>query len=192
MGKIKEKLYFKIRQIEKQDYNWINEEIKDSCFKRIHHMVGKECFYNDYPSFELEKTIIYSDNDNMHKKIDDFLCDFFPDELFRFSARIDLVTELSVWEMKCTNTISTEHLLQVVIYAWLWRMVVENIEELENIRDFKIFNIKTGEIFRLDASTQQLNDIMILLLKGKYSNKEFQKDDNFISDCKNYILNNNT
>lgn len=187
---VKEKLYFKIRQIEKQDYDWINEEIIDSCFKQIHNIVGKECFYNDCPSFELEKTIIYSDNDIIHKKIDDFLCDFFPDELFRFSARIDLVTELSVWELKCTNTISTDHLLQVVIYAWLWRMVVENIEELENIRDFKIFNIKTGEIFRLDASTQQLNDIMILLLKGKYCNKEFQKDDNFISDCKSYISNN--
>jgi len=184
---VKEKLYFKIHQIKSDEYTWLSEDTVNACFARIHGILRDECILNESFSGELEQTIIRQSDDLIHRKIDDFLCEFFPDELFRFTARVDLTTDFCVWELKCTTTITNEHLLQVVIYAWIWRMVVEDIENLENIRDFKIFNIKTGELLVLDATTEQLNDIMLHLLKGKYGKKEQKKDVDFVSECHNYI-----
>ena len=183
---VKEKLYFKINQIKQDEYNWLTEDTVNACFTRIHGTLRDECIQNESFSGELEQTIIKQCDDRIHKKIDDFLCDFFPDELFRFTARVDLTTDFCVWELKCTTNITNEHLLQVVIYAWIWRMVVEDMENLENIRDFKIFNIKTGELLVLDATTEQLNDIMLHLLRGKYGKKEQKKDVDFFSECHSF------
>jgi hypothetical protein len=185
---VKEKLYFKINQIGLDEYNWLSGPIITSCFSRIHETLGIECMQRGHFSSELERTIISKNDDNIHKKIDDFLCDYFPNELFRFTARVDLVTEFCVWELKCTSAIVNDHLLQVIIYAWLWRMVIEDVEQLTNFCDFKIFNIKSGEILRLEATTEQLNTIIIALLKGKYYSKESKKDDDFINECKYFIL----
>ena len=179
----KEKLYFKLKQIDKDEYEWLSNDMIQSCFSRMNNVLYNEIFYNNYFSAESEKTII--NHGTEHSKIDSFLLPYFPNELFRFSARVDLVTEFSVWELKCCNSIVNDHLLQVVIYAWIWRMVVEDIENLTNVCDFKIFNIKTGEILRLEATTDQLNIIMIKLLKGKYGEKEVKQDHDFIQDCIN-------
>jgi hypothetical protein len=181
----KEKLYFKLKQIERDEYEWLTNEMIQSCFSRIHHEIHPELFYNGEFSAESEKTIIHQGMD--HAKIDSFLLPFFPNELFRFAARVDLVTELTVWELKCCNSIVNDHFIQVVIYAWIWRMVVEDMENLKNVCDFKIFNIKTGEIYRLEATTEQLNTIMLKLLQGKYGEKEMKQDHDFIQDCHDFI-----
>jgi len=161
----------------------------NTCFERMHSSFSHECMNKEGKlSGEMEKTLIYQSDEEIHKPIDDLLCEHFPNELFRFTGRVDLVTEYCVWELKCTTDISNDHFLQVVIYAWLWRMVVENLEQLENVRDFRIFNIKTGDMFRLEASTEELNFIMISLLKGKYGEREVLVDSDFINDCKEYLL----
>ena len=118
---VKEKLYFKIHQIKQDEYNWLTEDTVNACFARIHGMLRDECikspddlvvggyeerkppYQNGSFSGELEQTIIKQSDDRIHKKIDDFLCDFFPDELFRFTARVDLTTDFCVWELKCTT-----------------------------------------------------------------------------------------
>jgi hypothetical protein len=119
--------------------------------------------------------------------IDACLEPWFPHDLFRFTARVDFVTDYSVWELKCTSEISTDHLLQVVIYAWLWRMTQEKVESWDRILDFKIFNIKTGEMFRLEATTEVLTQIMVALLQGKYMEKEKKEDMDFVQECKNIL-----
>ena len=184
---VKEKLYFKINQISFDEYTWLTEDIIQQCFQRMYHKLVFECFIDDSPNFDLETTIIRQTEDNLHKKIDDFLINYFPNELFRFTARIDLLTDYSVWELKCTNSITYDHLLQVVVYAWIWRMVLEDIENLENIRDFKIFNIKTGELLVMNATDEQLNSIMISLLKGKYYVNDTLNNDKFLDECNNVI-----
>lgn len=185
---VKEKLYFKLNQIQEDEYDWISEEVMNEGFKRMHNIFGYECFSNGVYEAEMEKTIIHQSDEVLHKKIDDYTIELFPNELFRFTARVDIITNYCVWEMKCTNGLVNDHLLQVIIYAWLWRMVVENIEKLENVLDFRIFNIKTGEIMRLEATTDQLNTIMVSLLKGKYGEKPPKEDGDFIKECKDYIL----
>jgi hypothetical protein len=178
---VKEKLYFKYKQIEKDEYNWLTLDIMKECFKRMYETLGNECS-SDNP-FEIEKTIVRPNN----KKINEYLSTFFPDEEFDFTARVDLVTNDSVWEIKCVNTVSNDHLIQVVIYAWIWRIVQEDIINLENIREFKLFNIKTGEIHVLNASTAELNTIIVLLLKDKFGKKETKIDEDFVIECQSYI-----
>ncbi len=185
---VKEKLYSKINQIKRDEYIWLSDEVMDKCFERIGDVLEEECIINGKFTADVEKTIIYSSDDKAHEKIDDFLCEFFPNELFRFTARTDLITDDSVWEIKCTSMISNDHFLQVVIYAWIWRMISENVPEFENIKCFKIFNIKTGEIYILNAYTSELNTIMLALLRGKYGNKIPQIDNDFIKDCRSHIM----
>jgi hypothetical protein len=87
------------------------------------------------------------------------------------------VTEKSVWEIKCTSKITIDHLLQVIIYAWLWRILVADD------RNIRILNIKTGEVLELQATNEELTQIMIALLKGKYCEPVIKTDEEFVRDC---------
>ena len=106
--------------------------------------------------------------------------DITPDTVrFRFSARVDLVTSKYVYELKCTSEISLEHRVQVVIYAWLYKVL--GLPE----REFRIFNIKTGELLTLNADFKDLNTIIRTVIKGKYIDTNKFSDDEFID----YIVN---
>ena len=85
-----------------------------------------------------------------------------------------MITENTVWELKCTSQVSIEHLLQVVIYAWLWFSVNPDSNKL-----FKILNIKSGEIYQLISSYKQLTHIMVLLIEGKYGKTKILNDADF-------------
>lgn len=185
---VKEKLYSKLNQIKRDEYIWLSDTVMDKCFERIGDVLEDECIVDNEIDAEIENTIINQSDDKAHERIDDFLCDYFPNELFRFTARTDLITQDSVWEIKCTTTLTNDHFLQVVIYAWIWRMVYENVPEFENIKCFKIFNIKTGEVYILNAYTSELNKIMLTLLRGKYGAKIPQIDNDFIKDCRSHIV----
>jgi hypothetical protein len=125
----------------------------------------------------VEYTIIHQSNDEQHVRIDAFLATKFPkEEKFRFTARVDAVTDKTVWELKCTSKLSIDHLLQVIIYAWLWKMT----NDVEDEKQFKILNIKTGEVMRLNATMDELNYIMNALLQGRFSEHEIKTDEEFI------------
>lgn len=185
----KEKLYFKLKQISTNEYNWLSDDVVNECFQRLYNELFIECCTNTNNIFqgEVEKTFIKHYDEQAHSKIDEVLRPHFPTELFRFTARADLLSEYCLWEIKCTNTISNEHLIQVVIYAWLWRLSLEDIENLENIVDFKIFNIKSGEIYKLEATTEELTTIVVSILKGKYLKTEIKNDEEFFKDCINIV-----
>jgi len=173
-----ERLYFKLRQIDINEYNWLTDQMVDNCMGRFNEIIGKEC-KRKIPVFE-QVLIDYSMNDE-HESIDAILRNYFDKHVtFRFSARLDLVTEFSVWELKCTTKITIDHLLQVVIYAWLWRII---IEDDANPRTIRIFNVKTGENLRLDATMDELTQIMVALLKGKYNKPVAKTDLEFTEDC---------
>ena len=96
-----EQLYFKLKQISKDDCNWLLEEDIDKCKLRLDDVIKKE-FENEEP--KIEHTFIHNSNDEMHIKIDEKLEGHMKNNTkFRFTARADLVTETTVWELKCTN-----------------------------------------------------------------------------------------
>jgi hypothetical protein len=121
-------------------------------------------------------------DDDAHSNIDEYLRDKIDENLvFRFTARVDTITENSVWEIKCTSNTTIDHMMQVVIYRWLWQMTTD--EE----KQFKLFNIKTGEIYLLEATDEEIDSIMLALLKGKYEKTERITDEQFLKNCNNYM-----
>lgn len=166
-----EKLYYKLKQI--KNYDWLEEEAVEKCIERLNDVVGKDCVEGS-PIFE--HTIIHSFMDDEHVETDTLLKEYFENDKFRITARLDLITDNTVWELKCCTQLSVEHLIQVVFYAWIWRVM--NYED----KEFKLFNIRTGECLLLEASIEELTTIIVALLKGKYDKIEIKTDEEFIGD----------
>jgi hypothetical protein len=67
-----------------------------------------------------------------------------------------------------------DHQLQVVIYAWLYRMLGYPR------KTFKLFNIRTNEVQELNATREEIDFVMISLLQGKYQKMERKSDEDFL------------
>lgn len=173
---MKEKLYFRLNQIKNEEYNWLSDEVIESCKKIMNENIlsGIE----NIDSIKQEQTIIDSTMLTELVMIDEILRPYMgikiPEAKYVFTARVDMITENTIWELKCTGQVSIEHLLQVIIYAWLWFSIYPDSDKI-----FKVLNIKTGEIFQLKSSTKQLTDIIILLIEGKYGKTRILSDDDF-------------
>jgi hypothetical protein len=179
---VQEKLYFKLKQITPGEYNWLTVDIVNKC------MTTLKCSICPSTRNEFEKQIIHHSFELEHAKLDAKLYEHFGYETkFRFSARIDLLTNDTLWELKCTSNLTMDHKLQVIIYAWLWRVLFEG-DESTNKKEHKLLNIRTGEILRLDATVDELTEIVVSLLKGKYGKNTILTDEEFIANCKDYIL----
>ena len=98
------------------------------------------------------------------------------------SAVVDAVDEDCVYEFKCTDMLTLEHKLQLLIYSWLWEKCMM---DLHGMRMFKIFNIRTGEVLKLNHTSPKINIIVNNLLKYKYGPKTNLNDDEFIKQCLN-------
>jgi AAA domain len=181
---VQEKLYFKLQQILPSEYNWLTEEVVAICKQRLDLVIGRE-------TVELhEHVLIHTKMEEEHAAIDVALAPFFVQGVgpnrdgnklptkYRFTARLDMVTQESVWELKCCQQITLDHQLQVVIYAWLWRIL-----HPECTKKVKIFNIKTGEILELCATADDLTTIVVELLRGKYEKPVVLTDAQFLEQC---------
>lgn len=159
-------LYSRIKQIPIDDYTWLTEDIVNKCFSRLDDTIGEECKSG---SWKTEAYIIRQTDDLNHIMIDEILNEYMPAEtsntVYRFSARADLVTDKSLWELKCTSQITLEHKLQLVIYAWLYECSYNNTNTAG--KNFYLFNIKTNEHLQLIATREQLTSILIEVIKGK-------------------------
>ena len=167
-----EKLYFKLKQIGEHEYNWITDAMMERAKVRLEKTVGSEC-KESKPL--IEKTIIHQSQEMEHEAIDNYLQEYFEEGVhFRFTARTDLITSDAVWEIKCVREITMDHQLQVVIYAWLYKLL--GYPE----KKFKIFNIRTNEIQELNADMEELDFIVISLLQGKYQKVAKLSDEEFL------------
>jgi hypothetical protein len=175
---IQERLYFKVKQIGRDEYTWLSNDVVNQCMERLNLVCGGE----PGPKTS-EFMLIHHSMEDAHAKIDQLLAPHFPESYrFRFSAILDLVTETSVWELKCTENINLDHKLQLIIYAWLWKMMDKPTKE------FKLFNITSGELYTLNSGLdEELNTIVIALLRGKYDEQTVKTDAEFIEMCQDYL-----
>lgn len=181
---IQERTLFRVNQIQLEEYNWLTPEIIEKTNTRI-----SEQFPKGTTATEIEQTIIY-DNDELHTKIDEWMSARLPElNKIRFTAaRVDVITPDTIWELKCTNDISVEFLMQVVVYAWIWKMVYPH-----QPKTFRIFNIKTNEIRRLEPTNSgEFDQIMYEILKGKYLKDTPISDEVFVQQCKEMVNDNPT
>jgi hypothetical protein len=180
---MQEKLYSKLKQIGRDEYTWLSVEMRDKCVSRLNEHLGHEFNKGGEKKVEVEKLLIHYVHETEHNLIDAALYPYFSyEKRFRFCARADLVSDTTLWELKCTSKITFEHRMQVVIYTWLWRTL-----HPESPRKTQIFNIRTGEKLRLESSDEDLTRIMVSLLRGKYEESVILNDEEFVNQCINII-----
>jgi hypothetical protein len=175
---MQESLYFKLSQIDRDQYTWLTDSTMEICKHRMKKYVGADC-QNKMP--DVEEYITIASNEDQHERIDEIINEnILADCKYRFTARVDIITENIVWELKCTKELSIENKLQLVIYAWLWR---NRTNHTGDEKQFKLFNIRTGEMLRLEATNEELTVIVMELLKSKFKKTEPKTDDEFVADC---------
>uniref|UniRef100_A0A6C0I4R4 Uncharacterized protein n=1 Tax=viral metagenome TaxID=1070528 RepID=A0A6C0I4R4_9ZZZZ len=171
---VQETLYSKLMQMDRDEYTWISENIVDQCMHRLTTVIGS-------PISPLVEEVIIQGEDRDHVDIDTILAPYFDEYTkFRFTGRVDLITEDALWELKCTSKLSIDHMLQTIIYAWLWFT-----QNPEDTRSVKLFNIRTGETLRLTATYDELTTVMVTLLRGKYEEQPEKTDEEFVLHCIN-------
>ena len=83
----------------------------------------------------------------------------------------------AVYEVKCTSELALEHRLQLVVYAWLWRVYCRNAP----VR-FKLVNIKTGRVEKLDAArVADVDRLMRLVVRSTWAALPSSTDDEFLA-----------
>lgn len=192
----REKLYFRLNQIKHHHYNWLSDHIIHKCLHRLDGFIGLK---KKPPSqLLIEHHIVDYDMKEENDKINAILMPHFPDgKKFRFSAVTDLITDKCIWELKCTSTISIEHRLQLVIYSWIWKVLHNDksvhkphkkyLRKSSRDKDAIVVNIKTGEMMKIEATFHELTQIVVSLLKSKYTEIQEKTDDQFVDDCLKFL-----
>ena len=181
-----EKLYFKLKQIDSSEYLWLTNEMVDNCNERMDRIICNTHHERKDEIESFENTFIHFSQDDKHISIDELLQPHVQKmEKYRFTARVDLITTDCVWELKFVNEITIEHYLQFVIYAWLWKCVYRNDpDETLRTKEFKLFNIRKEEVYKLTASFEELTEIVILMIKGKYEAVVEETNEEFVKSVK--------
>lgn len=155
-----ENLLFKLNQID--NYNWLTQDMIDMCIKNLQNNFGKDVLY--------EQTICDKcKNYYTHEH------DLYGD--INICGRIDAIDENYVWELKCTSSITLEHLLQLTIYAWLYEKCFGKYKK------YRILNIRTGEIRELEYQEHLIDQVIELLFINKYDPKFKYSDEKFLVNC---------
>ena len=175
---VSNKTYSRVKQIPRDNYTWLSEEMITQTIERLRNTIGTKCDSNWCPEY----TLIHRESDEEHMMIDKLLSPYLKkNQVYRFTCRCDIATESSFWELKCTSQLTVEHKIQLVLYAWLYQnkgygLLDGNKKE----KEFHLFNFKTHEHLQLKATTEQLNQIIVEVVKGKQV-KSYLNDEEFLS-----------
>jgi hypothetical protein len=167
-----QKLRSNLKQVDK--YNWLTKPIVNTCCKNL--------------AMNIKENPIYE------RKIGN--CGIEQERFFRFKSPIygninvrnsvDCYDDEILWEFKCVTAITIEHILQLVVYAWIW----ENcMSEKYGDREFNILNIRTGEKINIKYETETIDEIMEVLFENKFGLKPKITNEEFLEKC-NTIYNN--
>ena len=174
---VREKLYSKLKQI--HNYDWIPDEKRQQCIQRMQQWISPN------EPIEVQKFIVSFDDLTAQEKINAALHNLAVDGgggeqhyEFQFSARVDALTDQSLWEFKFVPELSIEHFIRVMIYAWIWLTLYP-----KQRRRFMLFNIRTNHVYELTPRYRELTDIVILLIQSKYGKQEAEKDQAFVEKC---------
>jgi hypothetical protein len=161
---IDEGYHGQLAQIKK--YTWLEDEIAQQCIDLLEEHVG----LRGTKQFEVD---VGSTSQTM------FGC-------IEIGGAIDIMSDDAIWEVKCTDTLQLEHLLQIIVYAWLYQ---KHGGGTETERAFKIINIRTGEVRQLvDDAQFQIQNIVDALFNYKYKEIERSTDEEFVERCRSEAL----
>ena len=181
-----ENLYFKLAQI--VSYDWLSQDNVDAMFGNM------DAHISEPANLEYEVAIIkdkYKTAEltaDKYSRIDEFIERHMGKEfgILRMNAIVDAISPDTIWEFKCVEALTSEHRLQLLIYAWLIKMTGECVSDMK----FKLLNIRTGEMQTLDHSSPLVDEIMVMMLKAKFEKHVPKSDEEFVRDCLDYNIKN--
>jgi hypothetical protein len=84
-----------------------------------------------------------------------------------------------VYELKCVQTVTSENILQLAIYAWMIEGL--NLNRQAKVT-YKLFNIFTNEVIEV-IYNEKIKGMVEFLVKAKYGSLERCSDEEFIEKC---------
>jgi len=164
---LSENIHSKLNQI--TSYNWLTPEIVKQCHKNLSANIGDGAIYEcQVGNCEDANGRFYQFKSNTYGTVE-------------IRGRIDAYDNDTVWELKCVSSLQLEHLLQIIIYAWVWDKCMK---EKSGIKSYKILNIRTREIRTITYENIVIDEIMNILFDNKYSKIDKSTDEDFIKKCK--------
>jgi len=155
---LKERIYNKIQQITR--HNWITDALVEECFVTLRKHVKP--------------------TDTRYERPIEYECPLFPEfGTIVFSGFLDTSDAETILELKCTDSLSLEHMLQLVMYAWMWEKVHSDLGP----RTFKLVNVRTGQVMLLHPNTQRMEEAVRILLRNKYEKPKEVSDSEFVRVC---------
>jgi hypothetical protein len=152
-------IFYKLVQIE--NYNWIDKKQINKCIQNMDNKVIKK--------LEYEKIITYNYNSNKYGELN-------------IIGRINAYNENNIYQIISTDSITNEHLLDLVCNVWLYTKT-KSTTNTDN-SNYYIYNIVTDELRQI-INLDYINIIMELLLENKLEKKYKNSDYDFFKDCLN-------
>lgn len=163
---LSEKIYSKLKQIDK--YDWLTKEMVDMCKKNISSNILKSAQY--------EQELGQCENEN--GKFFQYITNTYG--TINIKGRVDCYDDEVLWEFKCVESLQLEHMLQLVVYMWIWE---KSMKKNYGKRKFKLLNIRTGEVREIKYKSHVIDEIMDVIFINKYIPKEKDDDAEFIQKC---------
>lgn len=174
-------LKFKLAQIHPNSYNWLTSEMVLNVHSNMEiYMNTQQNIKFEYPISEYTKV-----DDETYKEIDLFVekkC--VGVNKIRFKSVADAISDTDIWEFKCVTSLTIENKLQLIIYAWLWKML---LEKKMGPRKCNLINIRTGELQVLNYNSPLIDEIMVHVIQSKYKKIEVIDDFKFLENCNTNI-----
>jgi hypothetical protein len=165
---------FKLNQI--NNYNWLSKANLDLCINRMDTLtLSKNTIFEK--KLSVQKDILFHNKD-----ISGFIDCYDP-------------SQNHIYEFKCTERIEYEHILQLAIYIYLYRVNNGNVKIFNTVLDlfnqyhnfkndprFFIYNILTDELIEIIIEQNDLKDMIKYLVDSKYASIIKKKDNEFIEE----------
>ena len=158
---------FKTEQI--KEYKWLASKPLKSCLERLGSVVSK-----DGTTYEVSveaKEVIYNR---------------------RLVGIVDVIDGMKniVYELKCVQTVTSENILQLAIYAWIIEGLNVNRQAKVTYPEdrtqtgvtYQLFNIFTNEVIEV-IYNEKIKGMVEFLVKAKYGSIERCSDEEFIQKC---------
>ena len=94
-------------------------------------------------------------------------------------GRADLIDDLTLWELKCVDSIKEEHIIQLALYAYIWQTTMYTTR---GRRRFCVLNIRTGEIHEI-TGVENLKMVLDIVLDNAFRVSPKLTDEEFIAQC---------
>lgn len=147
---------YKMSQI--KNYDWISSDKINECLERMKSLgIGKEA--------KFEKYLARSGNELLGRSVAGYA---------DIMTGINQKDKFILYELKCVSELTSLHFIQAAVYNYL-------AEPLFGIHDTRVYNILTGQMFRISPKEpESLAQMMTIIILKKYGKPKKINDADFI------------